>query len=229
MKCSNEDISISTATPQPSKGNQMDKRYCRPCLRLLALLPLWLTPQTSGGETPLYRDSAQPLEVRVEDLLSRMTLEEKVQLCHADSKFTTAAIPRLGIPRRWLSDGPHGVREDVGPDTWAVAGRTDDFATCMPAAIALAASWNPDLAQCEGVAIGEEARKRGKDIMLGPGVNIMRTPLCGRNFEYFGEDPLLTGRMAVGYIRGVQSQGVASCVKHFAANNQESNRNDINV
>jgi beta-glucosidase len=121
------------------------------------------------------------------------------------------------------------VREDVGPDTWAVAGRTDDFATAMPCGIALAATWNPELAHREGVVIGQEARKRGKDIMLGPGMNIMRSPLCGRNFEYFGEDPFLAGRMAVGYINGVQSQGVASCAKHFAVNDQETDRNKVNV
>lgn len=188
-----------------------------------------LATQSLPAETPAYLDRQQPLEARVEDLLGRLTLEEKIQLCHADSKFTSAAIPRLGIPRRWLSDGPHGVREDVGPDTWDVAGRTDDFATALPAAIALAATWNPELAQQAGQVIGQEARKRGKDIMLGPGVNIMRTPLCGRNFEYYGEDPFLAGRMAVGYIKGVQSQGVASCVKHFAANNQETERGSINV
>lgn len=182
-----------------------------------------------AAESPAYLDARQPLEVRVEDLLSRLTLEEKIQLCHADSKFTTAALPRLGIPRRWLSDGPHGVREDVGPDTWEVAGRTDDFATAMPAAIGMAATWSPELLQRAGEVIGREARKRGKDIMLGPGVNILRTPLCGRNFEYYGEDPFLAGRLAVGYIRGVQSQGVASCVKHFAVNNQETLRGSINV
>jgi beta-glucosidase len=185
--------------------------------------------QSLRAETPAYLDRSQSLETRVEDLLGRLTLEEKIKLCHADSKFTSAAIPRLGIPRRWLSDGPHGVREDVGPDTWDVAGRTDDFATALPAAICLAATWNPELAQEAGQVIGQEARKRGKDIMLGPGVNIMRTPLCGRNFEYYGEDPFLAGRMAVGYIKGVQSQGVASCVKHFAANNQETDRGTINV
>jgi beta-glucosidase len=188
-----------------------------------------LATQSLPAKTPAYLDRSQPLETRVEDLLGRLTLEEKIQLCHADSKFTSAAIPRLGIPRRWLSDGPHGVREDVGPDTWDVAGRTDDFATALPAAIALAATWNPALAQEAGQVIGEEARKRGKDIMLGPGVNILRTPLCGRNFEYYGEDPFLAGRVAVGYIKGVQSQGVASCVKHFAANNQETDRGTINV
>ena len=182
-----------------------------------------------AGATPLYLDVTQPLESRVDDLLSRLTLDEKVSLIHADSKFTTAAIPRLGVPRRWLDDGPHGVREDIGPDTWAPAGRTDDYSTAMPAGICLAATWNPELGFREGQAIGQEARARGKDIMLGPGVNILRTPLCGRNFEYLGEDPLLSARMCVGYIRGEQSQDISSCVKHFALNNQEFERGTINV
>ena len=128
---------------------------------------------------PLYLDSTQTVEARVEDLLGRLMLEEKISLLHADSKFTTAAVPRLGVPRRWLDDGPHGVREDIGPDTWASAGRTDDFATAMPAGICLAATWNPDLGFKEGEAIGQEARWRGKDIMLGLDVNILRTPLAG--------------------------------------------------
>jgi len=183
----------------------------------------------AAAETPKYLDARQPVEARVDDLLSRLTLDEKISIVHADSKFTTAAIPRLGIPRRWLSDGPHGVREDVGPDTWNPAGHTDDFSTAMPAGICLAATWNPDLGFSEGEAIGQEARQRGKDIMLGPGVNILRTPLCGRNFEYLGEDPLLSGTMASGYVRGAQSQDIASCVKHFALNNQEYERSSINV
>jgi beta-glucosidase len=197
---------------------------------LLALLAVARAPLArADAPRPLYLDPGQPPEARVEDLLGRLTLEEKISLLHADSKFTTAAIPRLGIPRRWLSDGPHGVREDIGPDTWKPAGRTDDFSTAMPCGLALAATWNPALARSEGAVIGEEARARGKAIMLGPAINIMRTPLCGRNFEYLGEDPYLTGRMAVGYITGVQSQDVASCVKHFAANNQEWERNTIDV
>ncbi|MGA2176149.1 MAG: glycoside hydrolase family 3 C-terminal domain-containing protein [Verrucomicrobiota bacterium] len=182
-----------------------------------------------AAEQPLYLDARQPRQARVEDLLQRLTLEEKVSLVHGDSYFGTAPIPRLGIARRWLSDGPHGVREDIGPDTWRTAGHTDDFSTCMPAGIALAATWNPGLARAEGEAIGQEARQRGKQIMLGPGLNIERTPLCGRSFEYMGEDPFLTARMAVDYIRGVQSQGVASCAKHFAGNNQEWDRFTINV
>ena len=182
-----------------------------------------------ASERPLYLDPTQPLEARVEDLLSRMTLEEKIALLHGDSKFTSAAIPRLGIPRRWMSDGPHGVREDVGPDTWLPAGHTDDFSSLMPAQIGLASTFNTDLARAYGDVIGEEALKRGKNIMLGPGVNIMRTPLNGRNFEYYGEDPYLSSRMAVNYIRAVQSHDVAACVKHFAGNNQEWERGSINV
>jgi len=201
---------------------------------LLALTVVFAALATSTSshwaqERPVYMDPSKPLETRVDDLLSRMTLEEKLAMVHADSKFSTAAIPRLGIPRRWLSDGPHGVREDVGPDTWLPAGRTDDFASWMPALIGLSSSFNPALSQAFGDVIGEEALKRNKQIMLAPGVNIMRTPLNGRNFEYFGEDPFLTSRMAVSYIRGVQSHEVAACVKHFAANNQEWERGTINV
>jgi beta-glucosidase len=200
----------------------------KPCLLTLCLVA---GASVFGAETnqPPYLDPGQPVETRVEDLLSRLTLAEKMSIIHADSKFTTAAIPRLGIPRRWMSDGPHGVREDVGPDTWQPAGHTDDFSTAMPAGICLAATWNPDLGYSEGEAIGQEARKRGKDIMLGPGVNILRTPLCGRNFEYLGEDPFLSSRMVAGYIRGAQSQDISSCVKHFALNNQEFERDSINV
>ncbi|MGD0745277.1 MAG: glycoside hydrolase family 3 N-terminal domain-containing protein, partial [Verrucomicrobiota bacterium] len=196
------------------------------------LLSLCLVAGASviGAEPqPPYLDSNQPLETRVEDLLSRLTLEEKVSFLHGDSTFSTAAIPRFGIPRRWMDDGPHGVREEVGPYSWTPAGRTDDFSTAMPVGICLAATWNPELGYREGEAIGQEARERGKDIMLGPGLNILRTPLGGRNFEYLGEDPFLAGRMAVGFVRGEQSQDISSCVKHFALNNQEFQRSRINV
>ena len=170
------------------------------------------------------------MEQRISDLLSQMTVDEKISLVHADSKFTTAALARFGVGRRWMSDDPQGVREDIGPDTWAEpAGHTDDFSTAMPANIGLAATFDPELAKAYGNVIGEEALTRGKQIMLGPGVNIMRTPLNGRNSEYLGEDPFLAGRMAVAYIQGVQSHGIASCVKHFAANNQETDRNSVDV
>ena len=227
--------------------NTPDRRHLLSAVAALALLTLPARPQdrptaaqlspadqslttpAPAQERPPYLDPAQPIEARVQDLLSRLTLEEKISLIHGDSKFTTPAIPRLGIPVRWMSDGPHGVREDVNANNWYPAGRTDDFATCLPVGIALAATWNPEVARSYGDVIGEEALKRGKNIMLGPGVNLMRTPLNGRNAEYFGEDPWLASRLTVEYIRGVQAHDVASCVKHFAANNQETRRNSINV
>jgi beta-glucosidase len=178
-------------------------------------------------EHPLYIDDKQPIEARINDLLPRLTLEEKVSLVHANSNFSTAGVPRLGIPALWMDDGPLGVREEVG-EHFMIVGRTDDFATAMPGTLGLAATWNPDLATAFGTVIGQEAKQRGKDIMLGPSLNIQRTPLCGRNFEYMGEDPFLTSRMAVHYIEGEQAQGVSSCAKHFAANNQEFERGSIN-
>jgi beta-glucosidase len=180
-------------------------------------------------EPPPYLNTNQPVEKRVEDLLGRMTLEEKIAMVHADSKFSTAAVPRLGIPRRWIDDGPHGVREDVGPYSWNPSGHTDDYATWMPALSALGSTWNVDLAAAFGNVIGQESRARDKDIILAPIVDIARTPLCGRLYEYFGEDPYLNARMGVNYIEGVQSNDVAACVKHFAGNNQEDGRGTINM
>ena len=179
-------------------------------------------------DSPLYVDDTKSIDERIDDLLPRLTLEEKVSMLHAKSTFSVAGVSRLGIPDLWMDDGPMGVREEVG-DGFRNLNRDDDFATAMPATIALAATFNPELATAYGKVIGEEAKQRHKNIMLGPSLNIQRTPLCGRNFEYMGEDPFLTSRMAVNYIRGEQSQGVASCAKHFAANNQETQRGRINV
>lgn len=179
------------------------------------------------SRAPLIR--AQSVENRIDQLLSQMTLEEKLGLVHGDSKFATAGVPRLGIPRLWMSDGPEGVREEIEANGWRPAGRTDDYSTWLPADLGLAATFDPDLARDYGAVIGQEAKARGKHIMLGPSLNIQRTPLNGRNFEYMGEDPWLTSRMAVDFIRGEQSQGVASCAKHFAANNQETDRGTIDV
>jgi beta-glucosidase len=204
-------------------------RRLLPIVRVLlpgiVVLPVMLL----AGEHPIYLNPDQPIETRVEDLLGRMTLEEKISQVHGDSKFSTAAIPRLEIPRRWLSDGPHGVREDVGPHTWNAAGHTDDFATAMPALSALGSTWNSELAFAYGEVIGEESRARGKDIMLGPIADIPRTPLSGRIYEYIGEDPYLVARLSANYVRGVQSHEVAACIKHFAANNQEVGRATINM
>lgn len=178
---------------------------------------------------PAYLDESQPIEKRVEDALTRMTLEEKVKMCHAQSKFSSYGVPRLGIPELWMSDGPHGIREEVLWDEWNGAHWTSDSCIAFPALTCLAATWDPQMATLYGKSIGEEARYRKKDVLLGPGVNIYRTPLNGRNFEYMGEDPFLTSRMVIPYIKGVQSNGVAACVKHFALNNQEIDRGHINV
>ncbi|MFV0330663.1 MAG: glycoside hydrolase family 3 C-terminal domain-containing protein [Dysgonomonas sp.] len=178
---------------------------------------------------PIYLDESKPIEQRVEDALSRMTLEEKVAMCHAQSKFSSAGVPRLGIPENWATDGPHGIRPEVLWDEWDQAGWTNDSCIAFPALTCLAATWDKDLSALYGKSIGEEARYRNKNILLGPGVNIYRTPLNGRNFEYMGEDPFLSAKMVVPYIQGVQANGVAACVKHYALNNQEIDRHTVNV
>ena len=166
---------------------------------------------------------------QIETLLSQLTLSEKVRLCHAVGKFSAGGVRRLGIPPLTMSDGPHGVREEIAADSWDAAGRLDDFATYLPTGTALAATWNVECARKFGSVLGAEARERGKDVILGPGVNLARTPLCGRNFEYYGEDPYLAGKMAAAVIRAVQSQGTAACVKHFALNSQELRRNEVDA
>ena len=177
---------------------------------------------------PVYLNPNAPIEDRVEDALARMTLEEKVGMTTAQSKFSSRGVPRLGIPEVWHTDGPHGIRPEVLWDDWDQAGWTNDSCTAFPALVNLAATWDKDLSYLYGVSIGEEARYRKKDILLGPGVNICRTPLNGRNFEYMGEDPYLAGQMVVPYVKGVQEQGVAACVKHYAVNNQEFQRTQSN-
>lgn len=181
------------------------------------------------NKLPIYLDDSKPIEKRVEDALSRMTTEEKVKMLHAQSKFSSAGVPRLGIPELWMTDGPHGIRPEVLWDEWEQAGWTNDSCFAFPALTCLAATWNEDMSLLYGRSIGEEARYRGKDVLLGPGVNIYRTPLNGRNFEYMGEDPYLASKMVVPYIKGVQENGVATCVKHYALNNQEFNRHTTNV
>lgn len=178
---------------------------------------------------PVYLDNNKPIEARVKDALSKMTLEEKVKLCTAQSKFSSHGVPRLGIPELWMSDGPHGVRMEILWDSWGHADWSNDSCTAFPALTCLAASWDPSVSHLYGNAIGEEARYRRKDILLGPGVNIYRSPLNGRNFEYLGEDPYLASRMVIPYIQGVQENGVSACVKHFALNNQEKWRDRIDV
>lgn len=193
------------------------------------VLGLSLIALPALAQTPVYLDVNKPIEERVEDALSRMTVQEKVAMTHAQSKFSSAGVPRLGIPENWMSDGPHGIRAEVLWDEWYGANWTNDSCIAFPALTALAATWNPDMSALYGKSIGEEARYRNKNVLLGPGVNIYRTPLNGRNFEYMGEDPYLASVLVVPYIREVQKNGVAACVKHYALNNQEIHRGYINV
>ena len=178
---------------------------------------------------PVYLDESKPVEQRIDDALSRMTLDEKIAVIHAQSKFSSPGVKRLGFPDLWTDDGPHGVRPDVLWDEWVQAGQTNDSCVAFPALTCLAATWNPDMARLYGESLGEEALYRKKSVILGPGVNIYRTPLGGRNFEYMGEDPYLASRMVVPYVQGLQSKGVASCVKHYCLNNDEEYRHQVNV
>ena len=182
---------------------------------LAIVLSVVLASMTVFAQSPdRYKDPKAPVEERVEDLLSKMTLEEKVDMLGGVESFYIRPNERLGIPKMKMADGPLGVR-NYGK------------ATAFPAGIAFAASWNRELTQRYGEAVGKEARSKGVHIMLSPGVNIYRAPMCGRNFEYYGEDPYLASRMVVAYIQGVQSQGVVATVKHYAVNNQEYDRHNV--
>ncbi|OUL62017.1 glycoside hydrolase family 3 C-terminal domain-containing protein [Flavobacterium sp. AJR] len=196
---------------------------------VVVLLLLGSFGMNAQNKVPVYLDDKKPIQERVEDALARMTLEEKIAMVHAQSKFSSPGVPRLGIPDFWMTDGPHGIRPEVLWDEWDQAGWTNDSCIAFPALTALAATWNKEMSALYGKSIGEEARYRNKNVLLGPGVNIYRSPLNGRNFEYMGEDPFLASKMVVPYIKGVQANGVAACVKHFALNNQETNRHTVNV
>ena len=188
-----------------------------------------MTASAQAQTLPKYLDETVPVEQRIDDALARMTLDEKIAVIHAQSKFSSPGVKRLGFPDFWTDDGPHGVRPDVLWDEWEQAGQSNDSCVAFPALTCLAATWNPQMARLYGESLGEEALYRGKSMILGPGVNINRTPLGGRNFEYMGEDPWLASRMVVPYIQGLQSKGVAACVKHYALNNDEEYRHQVNV
>jgi beta-glucosidase len=196
---------------------------------LMSALLLGATATTQAQSVPVYLDESKPIEQRIDDALSRMTLDEKIAVIHAQSKFSSPGVKRLGFPDLWTDDGPHGVRPDVLWDEWEQAGQTNDSCVAFPALTCLAATWNPELSRLYGESLAEEALYRNKNVMLGPGVNIYRTPLGGRNFEYMGEDPWLASRMVVPYVQGLQSKGVAACVKHYALNNDEEYRHQVNV
>lgn len=195
------------------------------CLFFPATAPSRAQTHAPSGK-PAYQNPALSVDRRVRDLMQRMTLEEKVAMLSGSGWMESTPIERLGIPAIKMSDGPMGIRSWLGPS--AVTRNLSQIATtAFPAGVAVAATWDPELAQQEGKAIGEEMRSLGRDMILGPTVNIQRLPLWGRNFEGYGEDPYLAGRIAVGYIRGVQSQGVIATVKHFVANNQEYERHRV--
>ena len=196
---------------------------------VMSALLLSASATTLAQTTPIYLDESKPVEQRIDDALSRMTLDEKIAVIHAQSKFSSPGVKRLGFPDFWTDDGPHGVRPDVLWDEWEQAGQSNDSCVAFPALTCLAATWNPQMARLYGESLGEEALYRGKGMILGPGVNINRTPLGGRNFEYMGEDPYLASRMVVPYIQGLQSKDVAACVKHYALNNDEEYRHQVNV
>ena len=180
----------------------------------------------AGQEVHQKRDN---IETDVEALLLKLTLKEKVSLVHASGKFHINAIERVGIPEMWLSDGPHGVRHQIERHTWDSAGWTDDHATYLPHLTSVAASWDPEIAILHGNVLGSEARHRAKDFILGPGVNLARLPLYGRNFEYMGEDPILAAKLAVPQIKAIQKHDVAATIKHYALNTQELNRTGVNA
>ena len=192
---------------------------------LRCLIALFFVTMIAGG---VHAQSVADINAKVDALLKQLTLEEKVKMIHASSSFTSGGVPRLGIPEIVTSDGPHGVRPEHGRD-WNLDQNVYDSGTYLPVGVCLAATWNPALGYDYGKVLGSEAAFRGKDVILGPGINIIRSPLNGRNFEYGSEDPHLVSRMVVGYIKGVQDQGISACVKHYAANNQETRRFTINV
>lgn len=172
---------------------------------------------------------ASKFESKIDSLIALMTLEEKIGMLHGNSMFTTGGVERLGIPELKMADGPLGVREEISRDNWAPAGLDNDFATYYPAGGGLSATWNTDLAYLFGNSVGQETRARGKDMLLSPAINIIRTPLGGRTYEYFSEDPFLNKKVSVPFIVGLQDNDVMACVKHFAVNNQETNRGTVDV
>jgi beta-glucosidase len=178
--------------------------------------------------TPLPFDVSK-FDKKIDSLIALMTIEEKVGMLHANSMFSNAGVPRLGIPELKMADGPLGIREEISRNSWVPAGWDNDFATYYPAAGSVAATWNPDLSYTFGNSVGQEARARDKDMLLSPAINIIRTPLGGRTYEYFTEDPFLNKKLAVPFIVGLQKNDVMACVKHYAANNQETNRGTVDV
>ncbi|WPU94859.1 glycoside hydrolase family 3 C-terminal domain-containing protein [Mucilaginibacter sabulilitoris] len=182
-----------------------------------------------SGKVSAQHKSEKSLKASISSIIRKMTLEEKIGMLHGNALFSSAGVPRLGIPELTCDDGPLGVREEIKRFDWASANWTTDSATFLPTGSAIAATWNPVMANKYGVVIGEEANARKKNVMLAPAFNICRMPLCGRTYEYYSEDPYLNSQLAVQSVKGIQSQHVAACIKHFAANNQELDRDSVNT
>ncbi|KAA6348392.1 Beta-glucosidase [termite gut metagenome] len=168
-------------------------------------------------------------EAKIKSIIKKMTLEEKIAMIHGKHMFTSAGVERLGIADIIYADGPFGIREEMEPHSWHSLGLSNDSSTFFPTGSALAATWSKDLAYTYGKSLAQEARLRGKDMILGPAINIQRLPTGGRTYEYLSEDPFLNAQLSVGYTQGVQDNGVAVCLKHYALNNQENNRGRVNV
>src|SRR6202034_3350543 len=198
-------------------------RYSLGLVWILFAASFSIAQKQSSSDIPPYKNPTLPVEQRVQDLLGRLTLQEKVAMLSGADWMQSVPNQRLGIPSIKMADGPIGIRSWAGPssETKAEVAEKKVTTTAFPAGVAMAATWDTDLLQSEGRAIGQEVKALGRDMILGPTVNINRTPLWGRNFEGYGEDPYLTSRLAVAYIEGVQSEGGIATVKHFAANNQE--------
>ena len=206
----------------------MNKYYIIISPFVLALICCFSLRRHTQKDAPVYGFDPK-YEAFIDSMLNRMTLDEKIAMLHGSGTFVSSGVARLNIPDLYSTDGPNGIREEMELNSWKPLNLTTDSVTFFPTGTALAATWNPKLAFKYGEAIGEEARARGKDILLGPAINIIRTPVDGREFEYFTEDPYLNAQMAIGYVKGVQNENVAACVKHYVANNQEKDRSGVNV
>lgn len=193
---------------------------------ICAIVTLLLAANAAGQ---VRKSALLQHDTQIDGIISRMTLEEKINMLHAKHMFVSAGVERLGIADMKYADGPFGIREEMQPDGWTPLGWVNDKATFFPTGSALAATWSPELAYAYGSAMAKEARLRGKDMLLGPAINIQRIPTGGRTYEYLSEDPFLSSRLSVGYTKGVQDNGVAVCLKHYALNNQENNRGTVNV
>lgn len=193
----------------------------------IAFAILSITAATSKAQS--YPTRLLDHESQINDIIKGMTLEEKINMLHGKNMFSSAGIPRLGIADMEYADGPFGIREEMEPHSWNSAHLTTDSATFFPTGSALAATWSTDMAYAYGRGMSREARLRGKDMILGPAINIQRIPTGGRTYEYLSEDPLLSGMLAVAYTRGAQDDGTAVCLKHYALNNQEDYRSFVDV